>query len=132
MNNLHWEIITKSDILISETTGAFLEDTKNIKSFYFTDGEIYCGVKDNLHFFINHQEIDLKLNQKILKFFQYKEVAVGLTQDYEDIVYNIGIDTEDNKYTYKYTMQIDTETIYLLAQKFDEGNQIEQKRIQLL
>ncbi len=132
MSKLHWEILTQNDILISEKTSTFLEDTKDIKLCYFTDGDIFCGVRDDLLFFINHQIIDLKLNQKIIKFFQYKEVAVGLTNDSECVTYNVGIDTEDDIYTYKYTMQISDDEIYLLAQKFDNGKELENKRIQLL
>jgi hypothetical protein len=42
MSKMHWEILTKNDILISEYDNSFLEDTRDIKICYFTDGNVFC------------------------------------------------------------------------------------------
>lgn len=127
---LHWEILTKSDILISEIDSTFIKDVADIKLCYFTDGNNFYGVKDNLNFFINNEVIDLKLNQKILKYFQYKTNCYNLFNNNEDTTYFLGIDTTDGNYKYKYTMSID-ENVYIKAEKFDNDEKIDERVIQI-
>lgn len=127
---LHWEILTKSDILISEIDSTFVNDVSDIKLCYFTDGNNFYGVKDNLNFFINNEVIDLKLNQKILKYFQYKTNCYNLFNNNEDTTYFLGIDTTDGNYKYKYTMSIN-ENVYIKAEKFDNDEKIDERVIQI-
>lgn len=127
---LHWEILTKSDILISEIDSTFIKDVADIKLCYFTDGNNFYGVKDNLNFFINNEVIDLKLNQKILKYFQYKTNCYNLFNNNEDTTYFLGIDTTDGNYKYKYTMSIN-ENVYIKAEKFDNDEKIDERVIQI-
>lgn len=127
---LHWEILTKSDILISEIDSTFINDISDIKLCYFTDGNNFYGVKDNLNFFINNEVIDLKLNQKILKYFQYKTNCYNLFNNNEDTTYFLGIDTTDGNYKYKYTMSIN-ENVYIKAEKFDNDEKIDERVIQI-
>lgn len=127
---LHWEILTKSDILISEIDSTFIKDFSDIKLCYFTDGNNFYGVKDNLNFFINNEVIDLKLNQKILKYFQYKTNCYNLFNNNEDTTYFLGIDTTDGNYKYKYTMSIN-ENVYIKAEKFDNDEKIDERVIQI-
>lgn len=128
---MHWEILTKNDILISEYDNSFLEDTRDIKICYFTDGNIFCGVKDNLNFFINNKVFDFKLKQKITSFFQFKTQKYSLFNNSQLIIYNVGINTVDDNYKYKYTMIIDDNTIKFKAEKFQEDKLIEHKLINL-
>jgi len=127
---LHWEILTKSDILISEIDSTFIKDFSDIKLCYFTDGNNFYGVKDNLNFFINNEVIDLKLNQKILQYFQYKTNRYNLFDNDEDTTYFLGIDTTDGNYKYKYTMSIN-ENVYIKAEKFDNDEKIDERVIQI-
>jgi hypothetical protein len=127
---LHWEILTKSDILISEIDSTFIKDVSDIKLCYFTDGNNFYGVKDNLNFFVNNEVIDLKLNQKILKYFQYKTNCYNLFNNNEDTTYFLGIDTTDGNYKYKYTMSIN-ENVYIKAEKFDNNEKIDERVIQI-
>ena len=127
---LHWEILTKSDILISEIDSTFINDISDIKLCYFTDGNNFYGVKDNLNFFINNEVIDLKLNQKILKCFQYKTNCYNLFNNNEDTTYFLGIETTDGNYKYKYTMSIN-ENVYIKAEKFDNDEKIDERVIQI-
>lgn len=127
---LHWEILTKSDILISEIDSTFIKDFSDIKLCYFTDGNNFYGVKDNLNFFINNEVIDLKLNQKILQYFQYKTNRYNLFDNDEDTTYFLGIDTTDGNYKYKYTMSIN-ENVYIKAEKFDNNEKIDERVIQI-
>lgn len=127
---LHWEILTKLDILISEIDSTFIKDVSDIKLCYFTDGNNFYGVKDNLNFFINNEVIDLKLNQKILKYFQYKTNCYNLFNNNEDTTYFLGIDTTDGNYKYKYTMSIN-ENVYIKAEKFDNNEKIDERVIQI-
>lgn len=127
---LHWEILTKSDILISEIDSTFIKDVADIKLCYFTDGNNFYGVKDNLNFFVNNEVIDLKLNQKILKYFQYKTNCYNLFNNNEDTTYFLGIDTTDGNYKYKYTMSIN-ENVYIKAEKFDNNEKIDERVIQI-
>lgn len=127
---LHWEILTKSDILISEIDSTFINDVSDIKLCYFTDGNNFYGVKDNLNFFINNEVIDLKLNQKILQYFQYKTNRYNLFNNNEDTTYFLGIDTTDGNYKYKYTMSIN-ENVYIKAEKFDNDEKIDERVIQI-
>ena len=127
---LHWEILTKSDILISEIDSTFINDISDIKLCYFTDGNNFYGVKDNLNFFINNEVIDLKLNQKILKYFQYKTNRYNLFDNNEDTTYFLGIETTDGNYRYKYTMSIN-ENIYIKAEKFDNDEKMDERVIQI-
>lgn len=127
---LHWEILTKSDILISEIDSTFIKDFSDIKLCYFTDGNNFYGVKDNLNFFINNEVIDLKLNQKILKYFQYKTNRYNLFNNNEDTTYFLGIETTDGNYKYKYTMSIN-ENVYIKAEKFDNDEKIDERVIQI-
>ena len=127
---LHWEILTKSDILISEIDSTFINDISDIKLCCFTDGNNFYGVKDNLNFFINNEVIDLKLNQKILKCFQYKTNCYNLFNNNEDTTYFLGIETTDGNYKYKYTMSIN-ESIYIKAEKFDNNEKIDERVIQI-
>lgn len=127
---LHWEILTKSDILISEIDSTFIKDVSDIKLCYFTDGNNFYGVKDNLNFFINNEVIDLKLNQKILKYFQYKTNRYNLFNNNEDTTYFLGIETTDGNYKYKYTMSIN-ENVYIKAEKFDNNEKIDERVIQI-
>ena len=127
---LHWEILTKSDILISEIDSTFINDVSDIKLCYFTDGNNFYGVKDNLNFFINNEVIDLKLNQKILKYFQYKTNRYNLFNNNEDTTYFLGIGTTDGNYKYKYTMSIN-ENVYIKAEKFDNDEKIDERIIQI-
>lgn len=127
---LHWEILTKSDILISEIDSTFVNDTSDIKLCYFTDGNNFYGVKDNLNLFINNEVIDLKLNQKILKYFQYKTNRYNLFDNNEDTTYFLGIETTDGNYKYKYTMSIN-ENVYIKAEKFDNNEKIDERVIQI-
>lgn len=127
---LHWEILTKLDILISEIDSTFIKDVADIKLCYFTDGNNFYGVKDNLNFFINNEVIDLKLNQKILKYFQYKTNCYNLFNNNEDTTYFLGIDTTDGNYKYKYTMSIN-ENVYIKAEKFDNDEKIDERVIQI-
>jgi len=133
MNNLIWNIETKSGILISEGQGVLRNIAPSeIKCIYFED-EKYCyGVKDNSHFFINNQEFDFKLNQKILKFFQYKTATHNLMLDTDGIEYNVGIETEDGDYKYKYTMTIKSpKNIVFTAQKFESEKEIAHRIVRL-
>src|SRR5574344_2300895 len=98
MSKMHWEILTKNDILISEYDNSFLEDTRDIKICYFTDGNVFCGVKDNLNFFINNKVFDFKLKQKITSFFQFKTQKYSLFNNSQFIIYNVGINTIDDNY----------------------------------
>lgn len=127
---LHWEILTKLDILISEIDSTFIKDVADIKLCYFTDGNNFYGVKDNLNFFINNEVIDLKLNQKILKYFQYKTNRYNLFNNNEDTTYFLGIETTDGNYKYKYTMSIN-ENVYIKAEKFDNNEKIDERVIQI-
>lgn len=127
---LHWEILTKSDILISEIDSTFIKDVSDIKLCYFTDGNNFYGAKDNLNFFINNEVIDLKLNQKILKYFQYKTNRYNLFNNNEDTTYFLGIETTDGNYKYKYTMSIN-ENVYIKAEKFDNNEKIDERVIQI-
>lgn len=127
---LHWEILTKSDILISEIDSTFIKDVSDIKLCYFTDGNNFYGVKDNLNFFINNEVIDLKLNQKILKYFQYKTNRYNLFNNNENTTYFLGIETTDGNYKYKYTMSIN-ENVYIKAEKFDNNEKIDERVIQI-
>lgn len=127
---LHWEILTKSDILISEIDSTFIKDFSDIKLCYFTDGNNFYGVKDNFNFFINNEVIDLKLNQKILQYFQYKTNRYNLFDNDEDTTYFLGIDTTDGNYKYKYTMSIN-ENVYIKAEKFDNDEKIDERVIQI-
>jgi len=127
---LHWEILTKSDILISEIDSTFINDVSDIKLCYFTDGNNFYGVKDNLNFFINNEVIYLKLNQKILKYFQYKTNRYNLFNNNEDTTYFLGIETTDGNYKYKYTMSIN-ENVYIKAEKFDNNEKIDERVIQI-
>lgn len=127
---LHWEILTKLDILISEIDSTFIKDFSDIKLCYFTDGNNFYGVKDNLNFFINNEVIDLKLNQKILQYFQYKTNRYNLFDNDEDTTYFLGIDTTDGNYKYKYTMSIN-ENVYIKAEKFDNDEKIDERVIQI-
>lgn len=127
---LHWEILTKSDILISEIDSTFIKDVSDIKLCYFTDGNNFYGVKDNLNFFVNNEVIDLKLNQKILKYFQYKTNRYNLFNNNEDTTYFLGTETTDGNYKYKYTMSIN-ESIYIKAEKFDNNEKIDERVIQI-
>lgn len=127
---LHWEILTKSDILISEIDSTFIKDFSDIKLCYFTDGNNFYGVKDNLNFFINNEVIDLKLNQKILQYFQYKTNRYNLFNNNEDTTYFLGIETTDGNYKYKYTMSIN-ENVYIKAEKFDNNEKIDERVIQI-
>ena len=127
---LHWEILTKSDILISEIDSTFINDISDIKLCYFTDGNNFYGVKDNLNFFINNEVIDLKLNQKILKYFQYKTNCYNLFNNNEDTTYFFGIETTDGNYKYKYIMSIN-ENVYIKAEKFDNNEKIDERVIQI-
>lgn len=127
---LHWEILTKLDILISEIDSTFIKDVSDIKLCYFTDGNNFYGVKDNLNFFINNEVIDLKLNQKILKYFQYKTNRYNLFNNNEDTTYFLGIETTDGNYKYKYTMSIN-ENVYIKAEKFDNNEKIDERVIQI-
>ena len=127
---LHWEILTKSDILISEIDSTFIKDVADIKLCYFTDGNNFYGVKDNLNFFINNEVIDLKLNQKILQYFQYKTNRYNLFNNNEDTTYFFGIETTDGNYKYKYTMSIN-ENVYIKAEKFDNDEKIDERVIQI-
>nr|DAL00762.1 MAG TPA: hypothetical protein [Caudoviricetes sp.] len=127
---LHWEILTKSDILISEIDSTFIKDFSDIKLCYFTDGNNFYGVKDNLNFFINNEVIDLKLNQKILQYFQYKTNRYNLFDNDEDTTYFLGIETTDGNYKYKYTMSIN-ENVYIKAEKFDNDEKIDERVIQI-
>nr|DAW77866.1 MAG TPA: hypothetical protein [Caudoviricetes sp.] len=129
-NMLHWEILTKSDILISEIDSTFINDVSDIKLCYFTDGNNFYGVKDNLNFFINNEVIYLKLNQKILKYFQYKTNRYNLFNNNEDTTYFLGIETTDGNYKYKYTMSIN-ENVYIKAEKFDNNEKIDERVIQI-
>lgn len=131
MNNMHWEILTKNDILISETDNSFLEDTRDIKICYFTDGKIFCGVKDDLNFFIDNQVIDFKLKQKITSFFQFKTQKYNLFNNNQSVIYNVGINTVDGNYKYKYTMIIELEKISVKAEKFEEGTLLEHRIVKL-
>jgi hypothetical protein len=128
---MHWEILTKNDILISEYDNSFLEDTRDIKICYFTDGNVFCGVKDNLNFFINNKVFDFKLKQKITSFFQFKTQKYSLFNNSQFIIYNVGINTIDDNYRYKYTMIIDDNAIKFKAEKFQEDKLIEHKLINL-
>jgi uncharacterized protein YaaW (UPF0174 family) len=128
---MHWEILTKNDILISEYDNSFLEDTRDIKICYFTDGNVFCGVKDNLNFFINNKVFDFKLKQKITSFFQFKTQKYSLFNNSQLIIYNVGINTVDDNYKYKYTMIIDDNAIKFKAEKFQEDKLIEHKLINL-
>lgn len=127
---LHWEILTKSDILISEIDSTFIKDVSDIKLCYFTDGNNFYGVKDNLNFFINNEVIDLKLNQKILQYFQYKTNRYNLFNNNENTTYFLGIDTTDGNYKYKYTMSIN-DNVYIKAEKFDNNEKIDERLIQI-
>ena len=127
---LHWEILTKSDILISEIDSTFIKDVSDIKLCYFTDGNNFYGVKDNLNFFINNEVIDLKLKQKILKYFQYKTNRYNLFNNNEDTTYFLGIETTDGNYKYKYTISIN-ENVYIKAEKFDNNEKIDERVIQI-
>lgn len=127
---LHWEILTKSDILISEIDSTFIKDVADIKLCYFTDGNNFYGVKDNLNFFINNEVIDLKLKQKILQYFQYKTNRYNLFNNNEDTTYFLGIDTTDGNYKYKYTMSIN-ENVYIKAEKFDNDEKIDERIIRI-
>ena len=127
---LHWEILTQSDILISEIDSTFINDTSDIKLCYFTDGNNFYGVKDNLNFFVNNEVIDLKLNQKILKYFQYKTNCYNLFNNNEDTTYFLGIEATDGNYKYKYTMSIN-ENVYIKAEKFDNNEKIDERVIQI-
>lgn len=131
MSKMHWEILTKNDILISEYDNSFLEDTRDIKICYFTDGNVFCGVKDNLNFFINNKVFDFKLKQKITSFFQFKTQKYSLFNNSQFIIYNVGINTIDDNYRYKYTMIIDDNAIKFKAEKFQEDKLIEHKLINL-
>lgn len=130
-NNMHWEIITKNDILISEQGSSFLKDSKDIKACYFTDGKLTCGVDNKLNFFVNKIMFDLKLKQKINSFFQFKTAKYNLFTNRQEISYNIGINTEDDKYTYKYTMVIFNGKVDLMAVKKENDLIIESKCITL-
>ena len=99
---LHWEILTKSDILISEIDSTFVNDVSEIKLCYFTDGNNFYGVKDNLNFFINN----------------------------EDTTYFLGIEATDGNYKYKYTMSIN-DNVYIKAEKFDNNEKIDERVIQI-
>ena len=132
MNNMHWEIITNNGLLLKENNNIFINDPKEIKIAYFTDNNIHCGINKNLTFFLNHTVYDLKLNQNVLKFFQYKENTHGLMDGNNNTVFCLGVNTEDNKYNYTYTLRIDTYSIVLVAQKFDGNELIQNKNIVLL
>ena len=132
MNNLHWEIETKNGLILKEFVNDFVSDPKEVKLMYFTDGEIYCGIKNDLTFFINHTEFNSKLNQNILKYFQYKESKIGLMDGMNGTIYNIGVNAEDNLYTYQYTLQISETNIWLNAKQFDGYKQINERNIKLL
>jgi len=127
---LHWEILTKSDILISEVDSDFIKDVDDIKLCYFTDGDNFYGVKNNLNFFINNEVIDLKLNQKILRYFQYKTNCYNLFNNNEDTAYFLGIETTDGDYRYKYTMSIDG-GISIKAEKYDNEKKEDERVIRL-
>jgi len=132
MNNLHWEIETKNGLILKEFVNDFVSDPKEVKLMYFTDDEIYCGIKNDLTFFINHTEFNPKLNQNILKYFQYKESKIGLMDGMNGTIYNIGVNAEDNLYTYQYTLQISETNIWLNAKQFDGYKQINERNIKLL
>ena len=133
MNNMIWNMETVSGILVSEGQGVLRNiDTSEIKCLYFEDGKYCYGVDNALHFFINHQIFDFKLNQKILKFFQYKTAAHNLMLDKESVVYNVGIETEDGEYQYKYTMVIQSHNhVEFVAQKIDNGKEIATRKVRL-
>ena len=109
--------VTKSGIIIESIN----EDTV---ACYFTDGKNAYGVNKELLFFVNHQWIDLKLKQKFIGFFQYKSVSHNLMFDNDNITYNVGVETEDNSYRYKYTMSINT-GVKIKAEKFDQDKLID-------
>jgi len=133
MNDLIWSIETINGTLLNEDMAVLQNiETERIKYFYFQSKKNCFGVNNKLEFFINNQIFDFKLKQKILKFFQYKEVSHSLMFDVEDICYNIGIEAEDDNYQYKYTMIIKSETnVDFLAQKFDNGKEIEKRKVKL-
>lgn len=132
MSNLIWNVETNSGILVSEGQGVLQKIAPSeIKCMYFED-EMNCyGVDNKLHFFINHQVFDFKLNQKILEFFQYKTAAHNLMLDQENVEYNIGIKTEDDKYQYTYTMTIKSQEIIFTAQRFEDGKEIANRKVRL-
>ncbi len=120
---LHWQLLTESDILISEYDNESFSNIDNIKIFYFTDGKNYYGIKNNLMFFVNNQVIDLKLQQKIIDFFQYKEDSFDLFSNSLNTSYFIGINTEDNRFKFKYTMIINSD-VEIIAEKFSDDVKI--------
>jgi len=132
MNKLHWECLTKSDILVSEYDDEPMKNIKHIKICYFTDGDNYYGIKNNLMFFVNQMVIDLKLKQRIIDFFQYKTDEFDLFTNMMHTKYQIGMNTTDDNYKYKYTMVIDDPYINIIAEKYDNDKKIDEKIMKVM
>ena len=80
---------------------------------------------------MNNKVFDFKLKQKITSFFQFKTQKYSLFNNSQFIIYNVGINTIDDNYRYKYTMIIDDNAIKFKAEKFQEDKLIEHKLINL-
>lgn len=132
MNKMHWEIETKSGLHLQEGTSTFLNETKDIKKCFFTDGSICCGFDNEGHVFLNQVVIDLKIHQEILKFYQYKECQHSLFNDSETIIYYLCMDATDGEYQYKYALEMVPYRINLKAKKYDGKNLIKSRVLPLL
>lgn len=124
---LHWEVETQQGLLLIEGVNEFPKEDQNLKRVYFAD-KIKCyGINNDLTFFINHETIDLKLKQNVINFFQYKTAKQNLCTNENSTAYNIGVMTEDNQYTYKYTMCIETSGVCIIAEKFENNIEIDSR-----
>jgi hypothetical protein len=130
MNNLKFEFINDNDIVISTYYKYLMNDVKHIKSCYFTDGKSYYGVNNKLQFFINNNIFDFKLKQEINSYFQFKTIHHDLLNDFDNMSYNVGINTNDNKYQYRYTMVIFND-IKIICQKYDNDKLINEKIVNI-
>lgn len=129
---MHWEILTKNDILISEHNSSFLKDMNDIKLCYFTDGKNFYGVNNDLTFFVNSKIFDFKISEKIISFFQFKSVKFDLIANEQNLKYNIGINTESDTNICKYTMLIDVNIVQFIAEKLNNKKEVIDRRVLIL
>ncbi|MNB89787.1 hypothetical protein D3C81_893730 [compost metagenome] len=111
-------------------------DKERVKRFYFKNknGDVYGINMEKLTFFINNQEIDIKIKGESPKLLQYKTASMSITSNVHKISsWNLGVETYLNNEIHKYVMNIKVDgEIYIVATKQNLiSGKVEEKRVPL-